>query len=159
MAQAIARSSSRTSTPPWILWLRHFGVKLGVYALFALGVYWIAAAYFAWNGELHWIVGPVGMALFGLILIALGWYLLGPETTAEIGKGSRELSPTERREQGFEHIWRGARWLLGGLAVTLFTWNLTALGGGKYLLCFGPILYGVSQIIRGAVQVYGPHRD
>jgi hypothetical protein len=85
---------------------------------------------------------------------------LGPEAVAASAQGARPLSPEERRKEGFEHMWRGVWWLIGGLAVTLISYNLAILGGGgKYVVTTGIMLYGVSQIIRGAVQVYGPQRN
>jgi len=57
-------------------------------------------------------------------------------------------------------MWRGVWWIIGGLTVTIITYNIAAFsGGGKYIVTTGAMLYGVSQIIRGAVQVYGPQRD
>jgi hypothetical protein len=164
--RASSQSSSKAASEgdatftSWSSALGHFAAKLGVYALFGSGVYWLAAAYFAWYGELHWLVGPVWMGLLGLISIALGWYLLGPEVPFEVGPTAKRLSAEDRRKQGFEHMQRGTWWLIGALAVTLITYNLAAFsGGGKYIVTVGAMLYGISQIIRGAVQVYGAQRD
>jgi hypothetical protein len=99
------------------------------------------------------------MGLFGLILLALGWSLLESDSSAKPSEQRRDLSPAQRRELGFEVMRHGARWLVGGVVVTGVTYQMASLGGGKYLLTWGPILYGISKIIHGAVQVHRAEKD
>jgi hypothetical protein len=44
----------------------------------------------------------------------------------------------------------GAVWILFGLVVTLYTLSrASAIGGGPYLLFWGPLAYGVFRIFQG----------
>ena len=107
MAAAVATATPQAAprelggaTAGWRPWLRHLGVKIGVYALFLLGLYWLAAAYFAWYGELNWVLGAVPMGVLGLVCLALGWYLLGPETSQQGGKDANPCLPKNAARKG-----------------------------------------------------------
>jgi hypothetical protein len=45
----------------------------------------------------------------------------------------------------------GLLWLLGGVAITVFTYNAatSSPGGGRYVLAYGPIIYGAITFLRG----------
>ena len=43
----------------------------------------------------------------------------------------------------------GGIWLAGGLLVTLISYGAASGGGGRYVVTFGPILYGVVRVARG----------
>jgi hypothetical protein len=46
----------------------------------------------------------------------------------------------------------GALWLLGGLILTIVTYNAAA-GGGAYIVAWGPVIYGVYQVVRGLLLI------
>ena len=45
----------------------------------------------------------------------------------------------------------GGAWLLGGLLVTMVSYNMAASspGGGHYVIATGAILYGLLRLLRG----------
>ncbi len=57
------------------------------------------------------------------------------------------------QEAGRKNIFFGLCWCAGGLAVTVFTYNMAAAGGGgRYVLAWGAILFGGMQFLRGILQ-------
>jgi hypothetical protein len=51
--------------------------------------------------------------------------------------------------RGKRRIAFGAAWLIGGLLITLITY-VNAIGGGTYIIGWGPILYGIYRIYSGS---------
>lgn len=50
------------------------------------------------------------------------------------------------------HFIVGALWLVGGIAVTAFTYSAASgSGGGTYVVAWGAVLVGVTRLIRGFV--------
>jgi|GEM_PF-1082966 len=49
----------------------------------------------------------------------------------------------------------GALWCGGGLVVTICTYNAVAQSGGTYLICWGPVLFGGIQLVRGLIRGAG----
>jgi len=44
----------------------------------------------------------------------------------------------------------GAIWLVGGLVVTVASYTLaSSAGGGRFVLAYGSVIYGIAQIFRG----------
>jgi hypothetical protein len=43
----------------------------------------------------------------------------------------------------------GGLWLLGGLVITIVSYSMVSEGGGTYLLCWGPIIFGGIQLFKG----------
>ncbi len=56
------------------------------------------------------------------------------------------------RELANNSILVGALWLSIGLIATLATFQLAAgLGSGRYIVAYGPVLYGIFRILRGSI--------
>jgi hypothetical protein len=51
-----------------------------------------------------------------------------------------------------KEIRNGALWCLGGLVVSIGTYSM-ASGGGSYLLCWGPVIFGGIQFFRGLSSI------
>jgi hypothetical protein len=50
----------------------------------------------------------------------------------------------------------GALWCIGGLLVTVLTYQAAAGGeGGKYVVAWGAMLFGAIQFFRGVMQTSG----
>jgi hypothetical protein len=47
----------------------------------------------------------------------------------------------------------GALWTIGGIVVTVITYN-AASGGGSYVVAWGAILFGFIQLIQGIYQYF-----
>lgn len=52
---------------------------------------------------------------------------------------------------GRKNIISGALWCIGGIVVTVITYN-AASGGGSYVVAWGAILFGFVQLIQGIYQ-------
>jgi hypothetical protein len=65
----------------------------------------------------------------------------------------RQTSGEQRRiweTKGKRGIGFGVAWILGGLLITLVTYsNASGPGGGIYLVCWGPVLYGIYRVFAG----------
>jgi hypothetical protein len=46
----------------------------------------------------------------------------------------------------------GALWCVGGIIITAVTYG-AASGGGRYMVAFGPIIYGAIRFFRGVSQL------
>ncbi len=54
------------------------------------------------------------------------------------------------------HMFYGALWCIGGIAVTMYTYQVASnAGGGPYIIAWGAILYGGFQFLRGLAQFGG----
>ena len=56
----------------------------------------------------------------------------------------------EARKAAMRHLTIGALWFFGGLIVTIAT-LAAAEGGGTYIVAWGAILFGLIDMIRGAI--------
>lgn len=43
----------------------------------------------------------------------------------------------------------GALWCIGGTLVTAFTYSAASNGGGKYVVTYGAIIFGMVQLVKG----------
>ena len=59
-----------------------------------------------------------------------------------------------KREAGKKHMIYGALWAIGGTIVTAATYS-AASGGGKYVVAWGAIVFGVIQFFYGLSQSGG----
>ena len=58
----------------------------------------------------------------------------------------------EERKAGKKNMLYGALWCIGGIIVTVMTYQAAA-GGGTYVVAWGAILYGGIQFIKGVSQM------
>jgi hypothetical protein len=66
-----------------------------------------------------------------------------------------------RRALGERLMLQGIFWLIGGLAVTVFSY-FTAVSspyGGHYVIAYGAIIFGIAQFFRGRAAISGPDSD
>ena len=61
----------------------------------------------------------------------------------------REAQAEANREAGRRAMLSGALWCIGGIVVTAMTYQMAANGGGKYVIAWGAIVFGVIQFFRG----------
>jgi hypothetical protein len=59
-----------------------------------------------------------------------------------------------RRSAGQRNMLYGALWCIGGIIVTVATYS-AASGGGRYFICYGAIIFGAAQFIKGLTQMNG----
>lgn len=71
----------------------------------------------------------------------------------EVSKHQRE-AVREQSQAGQRNMLFGAIWFLGGVAVTVASYNAAAggAGGGRYVIAWGAIVFGAIQFVRGMVQ-------
>ncbi|MDI1234416.1 MAG: hypothetical protein PSX81_09050 [bacterium] len=43
----------------------------------------------------------------------------------------------------------GALWCIGGIVITAFTYSKASSGGGKYVVTYGAIIFGMIQLVKG----------
>ncbi len=50
----------------------------------------------------------------------------------------------------------GAFWCIGGIAVTVLTYQTAAdMGGSRFIIAWGAILFGAIQFLRGVTRLGG----
>jgi hypothetical protein len=76
-----------------------------------------------------------------------------PEANAVIQKIFAHRKKDNRAE-GKRNMIVGGLWLVGGIAVTVFTYN-SARSGGSYVITWGPMIFGGIQFFRGLGQYLG----
>ena len=72
------------------------------------------------------------------------------EATALVSKLRADIAEA-KAEKAQRDIKHGAMWCIGGLVVTGATYAMASDGGGSYLVCWGPVIFGGIQLIRGLV--------
>jgi len=63
----------------------------------------------------------------------------------------RENTPQGRQQMAdmhFKTMRNGSFWILGGLALTFGTYEM-ASGGGSYFISYGPVAYGIYEVVKG----------
>lgn len=60
-----------------------------------------------------------------------------------------DAAEQELREQKRKHLVYGGAWFAGGLILTIATHSAaTEAGGGRYILAWGPMIYGAIRMLR-----------
>ncbi|MGO4884404.1 MAG: hypothetical protein ACLP59_26820 [Bryobacteraceae bacterium] len=59
------------------------------------------------------------------------------------------------RAIGKKNMGVGAAWCIGGLLITGITYSSASSGGGTYFICWGPMLFGGWQFLKGLFQFLG----
>ena len=72
-------------------------------------------------------------------------YISGRTPLRAIAEKSRAL--------GRKNMITGALWCIGGIVVTVITYNSSS-GGGTYIVAWGAILFGFVQLIQGIYQYF-----
>lgn len=143
------RSSASTQevkplvAPAWKLRLQAIGLRVGVYALYILGIYWIVAAWFSSWGETLW--GCAGLTALGVGL------LFAAMNVNTVDYSREELL----RAAGKHNVREGALWCVGGIVLTRIGYlgYLPATDGGRYVVFTGAIMFGFLQLLQGYVQL------
>ncbi len=60
-----------------------------------------------------------------------------------------------RKESARKNMLHGALWCIGGVAVTVLTYQAAAPAGGRYVVAWGAIVFGGIQFLRGLMQSAG----
>jgi hypothetical protein len=80
--------------------------------------------------------------------------------TIFLAEAARKVQAQALLEAGKKNMLFGALWCAGGIAITVLTYFLAAnLGGGKYLVAVGPMLFGGYQFFKGLSQIGGQEAD
>jgi len=77
---------------------------------------------------------------------------LSREDAALVVRQTREAQSDGNRAAGRKNMVVGALWCLGGLAVTYFSYQSAASGGGRYVVTWGAVVFGAVQFFRGLAQ-------
>jgi len=74
-------------------------------------------------------------------------------SVAAIDSGASDEGRQALADRYARHMIYGALWALGGILVTWWTYSAAASspGGGRYVVAYGAILYGVVDFVRGLV--------
>lgn len=147
---------------------RLMSAALGLYVLLNLTSILLAFLPAAYSlGSSAWgffvIRQPIVIAFRGVTIYVL-WRALqdlqlmtSTETTASSAAapvGSEaEAAPSAVQQSGQRLIMLGTLWLLGGLIVTAASYQLaSSSGGGRFVMAYGAVIYGIVQIIRGLMR-------
>jgi hypothetical protein len=76
---------------------------------------------------------------------------LNEETASKVVENVFRLRKKAGREAGLKNAMVGAGWCVGGIAVTVLTYEL-ASGGGFFVVTWGAILFGGIQFVKGLGQ-------
>jgi len=77
---------------------------------------------------------------------------LTEEDAAMIVRETRQSRRKAKQEEGRKNMLYGALWCLGGLAVTVFSYQSANSGGGKYVVAWGAVIFGAFQFFQGLSQ-------
>lgn len=102
---------------------------------------------------LRWVRLPLNLAHQGILIFVLGLARTTP------GHDTPPLAPADESEGRVAQrdLMIGGAWLIGGLFVTLLSYQ-AASGGGRYLVTTGAIVYGAVRIGRGLLRGGGGGR-
>jgi hypothetical protein len=67
------------------------------------------------------------------------------ETIAPAGK--------EEKKEGRNDMLIGGLWIAGGLILTIGSYMMVSESGGRYLITYGPIIYGVIRFFKGVAKM------
>ena len=70
------------------------------------------------------------------------------QEASTVVKTFRQQIAQAKLDKANKDIRNGALWCVGGLVVTGMTYSM-ASGGGSYLVCWGPVIFGGIQLFRG----------
>lgn len=68
-------------------------------------------------------------------------------------EGMEDSYNKEKKEKAIKDIIFGALWCIGGIVVTIVTYN-AASGGGTYVIAWGAILFGGIQLLKGLINYF-----
>jgi hypothetical protein len=57
------------------------------------------------------------------------------------------------RSEGRNDMIIGGLWIAGGLIITIGSYMMVSEGGGRYLITYGPIIYGVIRFFKGVSKM------
>lgn len=96
---------------------------------------------------------PFTLAATGLLIYVLARAardlatLQGDAAATEVAESATHDSDAQ---SGQRMMVSGAIWLVGGLVVTIASYTLaSSAGGGRFVLAYGAVIYGIAQIFRG----------
>lgn len=76
---------------------------------------------------------------------------LSPEAAATVVGNLKQAKAQAAKEASRKNMLYGALWCVGGIVVTVLTYQAAA-GGGSFVVAWGAILFGGIQFVRGLVQ-------
>lgn len=75
------------------------------------------------------------------------------EATAIVEQIVTEVEKEIARKESQRDMVVGGLWFVGGCAVTYFTYTM-ADGGGYFLICWGAIIFGAIQFLKGLFNAF-----
>jgi hypothetical protein len=68
----------------------------------------------------------------------------------------KRVKAETRKVAAQKNMFYGAFWCIGGIAVTVLTYQTAAdMGGGRFIIAWGAMLVGAIQFLRGVTQLGG----
>lgn len=134
-----------------------WGLLIGRYALGYLpvmsGPMWRETSQWLWFG-LRALLRVGGTALI-LLLVREALEQALSATAAAPATPEREGDGEALRSQGARNLFFGILWCVGGLAVTLWSYQSAHASrtGGRYVIVYGAIIAGLAQAVRGLIQL------
>lgn len=59
----------------------------------------------------------------------------------------------EEKKEGRNDMIIGGLWFAGGLILTIGSYMMVSESGGRYLITYGPIIYGVIRFFKGVAKM------
>jgi hypothetical protein len=110
------------------------------------------------KGQRFWLLPHAGAEDASGAAGAPGWVdvMLDSGHTGYIGGSSRIITPEQPKmpvvESAKKDLLVGGLWCVGGTAVTVATYSAASGTGGTFLICWGAILVGGIQMLRGVYR-------
>ena len=76
---------------------------------------------------------------------------LDRETAIDVTLDVCRMRGEELRRSGQKSVAVGGLFVVIGLALTIFTYAKASGSGGRYLVAYGPVIFGGMQLVRGLV--------
>ena len=80
---------------------------------------------------------------------------IDPTQAPEIVSSLRMQIAQIKIDAANKDIKHGALWCGGGLLVTIGSYSMASEGGGSYLMCWGAIIFGGYQLLKGMAAIGG----
>lgn len=103
----------------------------------------------AWQTANNLHQGGVPAAAIYEIVVKKG---VDPATAQQMVDNVSKMKINPGKAEGRRDMLIGGLWIAGGLVITIGTY-MAAQGGGRYLITYGPIIYGVIRFFKGVSKL------
>lgn len=104
----------------------------------------------AWESARRLHAGGTHPATIYDILVQKG---VDPVAAQRIVQSATSVPATNNKSEAGRDMLIGGLWIVGGLVITIGSYMAVSDGGGRYLITYGPIIYGVIRFFKGVAKL------